>query len=679
MSVRDASQAGAGSATKSLDPATQVVVNLVLSSDVRTGNMMPGWDIELARQKLLFFTRPADFPSRLGAIVECLDEQVRSGGLDTRKRCIAFLLGVTDSLGSIVELHHSLQSAELHGDHVLPDAAAALCREELAKLVAEWERVAPDAAKAALDEIKAEDLAVNKGDNLYIAWAKNWEEETGADPYSSVGEFLKCFKALYDPSTYYVALFLAWERGETKTQFFNDYGLQAARCRKIGSQGGTTNPAIAVMGEDDLDGRDNIRGEDAIRFIARFPNKWREIRKVIAGEQISRRENDEWAATAFTEWVVVDAMLGLRSVFLLKGLGRVAFQLRPDWHGEEKKLAYAGGEIYERLGRRVKVFDDILLDGAGEPYAAVARPRIGKSNNHFKISCTSQVALNIVRAFNAGRHPNYPDAIKERMFTNMTLSYDVSQMVASSLAVEEGIAEYEKRTGEEVDDGRGGSVITSMIGRFNDAIRVYRVEQLLAALPEGSPSKSEIKPAAVKSLEDAPLNAPEFKAALEEAGVDFDPAAEEDAIDHAGTLTTKRAVMHLEHKYGWKRTRMLTASKRKFHQNTDLLDVPFSTDFGNIQRMYLELHKAGVLEIKSWRTLADGMNPDGTPAAGSVWERRSEVLARIWPGWEKAFDPQGVAPEEYITTIYVPPTLNQFTGFWVENVARAKAARESGE
>ncbi len=549
----------------------------------------------------------------------------------------------------------------------------------MAKLLEEWERVVLDAAKAALDEIKAEDLAVNKGDNLYIAWAGNWEEESGADPYSSVAEFLKCFKALYDPATYYVGLFLARERGETKTQFFNDYGLHAARCRKIGSLGGTTNPAIAVMGEDDLDGKGNIWGEDAVHFITRFPNKWREIRKVIAQGQISRGEDDDWGATAFTEWVVVDAMLGLRSVFLLEGLGRVAFQLRPDWHGEEQKLAYLGGEIYERLGQRVKVFDDILLDGAGEPYASVAAPRVGKSNNHFKISCTSQVALNIVRTFNAGRHPDYPDAIKERMFTNMTLSYDVSQMVASSLAVEEGIAEYEKRTGEKVDDGQGGSVVTSMIGRFNDAIRVYRVEQLLAALSDGSPFKAEIKPAAVKSLRDAPVNTPEFKDALEKAGVDFDPEAEEDAIDHAGTLATKRAVMHLEHKYGWKRTRMLTASKRQFHQNTDLLDVPFSTDFGNIQRMYLDIHKSGGPKIDSWRTLADGMNPDGTPATGSVWEKRSQVLARIWPDWEKAFDPEGVAPEEYINTIYVPPTLSQFTGFWVENVARAKAARESGE
>lgn len=666
-------------ARSTLDASSQVIADLVLDNDSRTEGMIPGWDIELARQKLLFFTPPAEFPARLAAISEKLGNAFHPGASELRKRCIAFLLSVADSLNSVVELHHNLQSTRLHGDKVLADAAVAECYQEAVELLETWEKEAPDAARAALDGIKLEDLAVNKGDNLFIAWAKDCEMMQGVDPYSSVAEFLKCFKSLYDPETYYVALFLARERGETKTQFFNDYGLHAARCRKLGSLGGTTNPAIAVMGEDDLDGKGNMWGHGATSFITARPNKWREVRKVIAREQIQRGERADWSATAFTEWVVVDAMLGLRSVFLLEGLGRVAFQLRPDWHLDEEKLAYAGGQIYERLGQRVSVFDNILLDGAGEPYASIAAPRVGKSNNHFKISCTSQVALNIVRAFNAGFHPDYPDAIKERMFTNMTLSYEVPQMVASSLAVEEGIAEYEKRTGEKVDDGQGGSVVTSMIGRFNDAIRAYRVEQLLSALSSKSRFRSEIKPPAVKSLADAPMNTAEFKSALAKVGLRFDPEAEEDAIDHAGTLVTKRAVMHLEHKHGMKRTRMLTASKRKFHQNTELLDVPFSTDFGNIQRMYLELKQVGSLNVESWRTLYDGMNPDGTPAPGSVWEKRSQVLARIWPDWRKAFDPEGVRPEEYADTIYVPPTLNQFIGFWHENVARAHAAREELE
>jgi len=95
--------------------------------------------------------------------------------------------------------------------------------------------------------------------------------------------------------------------------------------------------------------------------------------------------------------------------------------------------------------------------------------------------------------------------------------------------------------------------------------------------------------------------------------------------------------------------------------------------------MYLDLAKSGGPEIKSWRTLHDDMNRDGTPVPGSIWDTRHRTLLRIWPDWVKAFEPDGVAPEDYITSIYVPPTLNQFLGFWAENVARAKAARESAE
>lgn len=658
-----------------LDTASQTIVSLVLGKDPRTRDMMQGWAIEVARQKLLFFTTPAEFPVRLGAVAGALSRAFDEGSEETQTRCMAFLLGIADSLNSIVELHHNLQNAKLHKE-LLPDSTVAQCCEQAVKLLTAWEEKTPNAARTVLDCIKLEDLAVNKGDNLFIAWAKNQEMMQGVDPYSSISNLLDCFKGLYAPETYYVALFLAWERGETSTQFFNDYGMQAARCRKIGSLGGTTNPAIAVMGEDDLDGKGNIWGDAATSFISARPNKWREIRKVIAREQAMLNEADDWAATVFTEWVVVDAMLGLRSIFLLEGLGRVAFQLRPDWHRDEKALTYAGGKIYDILSERMKIFDDLLLEGASEPYISIASQRVGKPNNHFKIACTSQAALNVVKAFNAGYHPDYPDALKERMFTNMTLSYEVPQMVATWLAVEEGIADYEKRTGEKVDDGQGGSVITSMIGRFNDAIRTYRIEQLLAALPESSRFRTEIKSSAIKSLASAPINTEEFKAEIKKAGLKFDPEAEEDAIDHAGSLCTKRAAMYIKHKYGSDRNRLLTASKRKFHQNTDLLDVPFSTDFGNIQRMYLDLKLSGDFAVDSWRTIYDGMNEDGTPEKGSIWEQRSYILSQIWLDWRKAFDPEGVQPREYLTTIYVPPTLSQFIGLWSENIARAKAARQ---
>jgi hypothetical protein len=649
------------------DVTAEVVLNLVMDADERTDGMMPGWDIELALQKMVFLTTPAEFPTVFESVARTLEGKFANAGTELKERAISFVLGLAESLSSPVELHHNLQNTNLHSEILSPSEAARYAKSA-ADLVKNWSMRDPVAFTNVTNRIRAEDMAANKGDNLFAGWAMKWEKDNGRNPYATASDYLTCFTRLYQRGMYYPDLYFAREEGHTKTQFFNDYGLQAARCRRMGSLGGTTNPAIAVLGEDDMSGKDNIWGQEVIDFIRRYPNKWHDVRKIIAKEQIAKGETDDWGAVKFTEWVVVDAMLGLRCVFLLKGLGRVAFQLRPDWHNDEKKLTYLGGQVYDILCSRVKVFDDILLDGASPLYVRAAASRIGKSNNHFKIACTGQAALNVVRSFNAGYSKAYPDAIKERMWTNVTLSYEVPQMYAASLATEEGLRDYTARTGESVDDGQGGSVVTSMIGRFNDAIRDYRVKALIAALPESSKFKS-LDPASVKKLTDPVINNDEFIAEAKVAGIDFDPVAEEDAIDRAGTLATKRVVILLEKNEGWPRTRILTASKRNFFQNTELLDVPFSTDFGNIQRMYMDVMP---LEITNWKTIYDDMDSDGWPVAGSIWAKRHEILSRIWPDWSKVMDPNGVKPEEYETAIYVGPTLKQFTGMWNENVARAK-------
>jgi len=643
----------------------EVILNLVMDADKRTEGMMPGWDLELARQKMLFFTPRCEFERDFGAVSHSLDAKFSEIGSALRERAISFMLGIAESLLSPVELDQNLLNPKFCCCESTSEARLGEISGAAAELVKKWAAIDKAAFLAVTSLIKLEDCAVNKGDNLFTGWARKWHSENGRDPYATVDDYLDCFGALYQRGMYYPDLYFTREQGQTKTQFFNDYGLQAARCRRMGSLGGTTNPAIAVAGEDDMSGKGNIWGQDTIDYITGFPNKWHEVRRIIAKEQIAKGEADDWGAVKFTEWVVVDAMLGLRSIFLLRGLGRVAFQLRPDWHNDEKKLTYAGGEIYSILCNRVKIFDEILLDGASEIYIKATAPRVGKSNNHFKIACTGEACLNTVRSFNAGRSEKYPDAVKDRMFTNVTLSYEVPQMYAASMATENGIRDYEKRTGEKVDDGEGGSVVTSMIGRFNDAIRDYRVKALMAAVPEDK----RTDPASVKKLTDASVNNADFIAACKSAGIDFDPESEEDAIDRAGTLCTKRVVILLEKREKLARTRILTASKRNFFQNTELLDVPFSTDFGNIQRMYMAQMP---LTISNWKALYEDMDADGNPVSGSIWAKRSETLARIYPDWSKMLETDGVQPSEYETAIYVAPTLKQFIGMWNENIARAK-------
>ena len=208
-----------------------VILDLVRGVDPRTRNFMPNWDLETARQKLLFFTAPKDFAAVCEAILPVMDDAFATGSPNDRRRLAAFLVHIADSLNSKVELSHNLQNKDLHGDAVLSDEAVGSVRRDAESILSEWEKTDKDAVVAALSDIKAEDIAVNKGDNLFIAWAREWEKKNGRDPYGSIADFLSCFKGLYAPETYYVSLYFAWRAGKTQSQFFNDYGLHAARCR----------------------------------------------------------------------------------------------------------------------------------------------------------------------------------------------------------------------------------------------------------------------------------------------------------------------------------------------------------------------------------------------------------------------------------------------------------------
>ncbi|MCX8053979.1 MAG: hypothetical protein N3B12_09235, partial [Armatimonadetes bacterium] len=283
----------------------QVILNLVLSQDKRTEGMMPGWDIELALQKLIFFTAPGEFPSVFEIVSRELDNEFANSDSAMRQRMIQFMLGVAESLLSPVDLDHNLSRHEFHGSNALSGGPVAYFRKTATDLVKNWFDQDRESFLTVTARIKAEDLAANKGDNLFAGWARKWETENGRDPYTSVDDYLSCFGALYQRDMYYPALYFAREDGKTKTQFFNDYGLQAARCRRMGSLGGTTNPVIAVAGEDDMSGIGCIWGEEATKFICQFPNKWHEVRKVIAKEQVAGGYPDDWGATRFTEWVVV--------------------------------------------------------------------------------------------------------------------------------------------------------------------------------------------------------------------------------------------------------------------------------------------------------------------------------------------------------------------------------------
>lgn len=641
----------------SLAKRTQIdaVLSLLKRTDARTKEMLSDEPIRVATEKVLFFTTPAEYRGLAEDLRVAI--QAAFGGAEhaLQERLLTFALDWADSLNSPVELHHNLASTSLHGDLVLTDAEVATEREKAATLVYRLGAAAPKVERKALDwkRTYTDNINSSKRLNLFKAWAERWQERTGQDPFGSSKAYLSHRAELFQRGNYYVDLYFARAEGETITQFFNDYGEQAEDCRKIGSLGGTTNPAIATLGEDDV------------------PRKWAEARRKVAEKQLAEGHDDDWGASAFTEYVVVNAMLGQRPVFLLEGLGRIAYQLRPDKHDDLSHLLETGPEIYRRLSARMAVFDEILLEGADPKYREIAGERVGKANNHFKVSVAGPVALKVLREFNAGNNK-----YSERLYTNATVTHDVPQICAALDALQEGMAEWERKTGkqcvEEASGGHQGSVITSMMGRFGDAKRQDRLDALTKALESGGPPRELLEAARDKKLllTDPTVNSAEVIASLRVRGVEFRPKEEEDAIVNFATLVTKVAVNYAVSKYGAVRgNRILSASKRFFGQNLDLENAHrYSTDFGDVQ--------AGSLDAKYELRVEPlaGLDPETglpTESAGGVWWNRLQVLRRIFPDADKLLTPGGIAPEDYLKQRYNQATLGDFIGKWRLNVARA--------
>ncbi|MCS7253895.1 MAG: hypothetical protein RMK18_00935 [Armatimonadota bacterium] len=652
----DCDPIGVSVATERMQRLLKTILNVVCGNDKRTRHLMDGDDARIAAYKLVFFTTPSEYRRLASAIRDELKSRFPDADAELRRRYIQFALYWADSIHSPVDLDHNLTRVEWHGESILTDGEIEAEREQLLSLLSWMQEQDTKTAVEVLDYLRQYAFNVNsvKGENLFRAWALKWEAENGEDPFGTLENYIKHRAALFARGNYYVEQYFARRAGKTITQFFNDYSEQADDCRKLGSLGGTTNPVIATLGEDDI------------------PRKWAPVRRRIAEQQIKDGLDDEWAGTTFTEEVVVNAMLGQRPVFLLEGLGRVAFQLRTDKHEDLEYLLNEAPEIYMRLCRRLKPVDEILLEDADELYHRLSKGRIGQSNNHFKVSVTGLVGLKVLREFNAGNNK-----YGVRLYTNATVTHDLSQIAASVDAEIEGMMRYKQKTGEQLAEEitEGGSVVTSMMGRYLDAMREERLEIILNAIDE--PLRSEVKSKLKKgaTLDDPVLKDERVLAELRSKGIEFNPDEEEQAIKDLPTLITKMAVIYAVRKYGWQvGNRILSASKRNFEQNTDLEnEVRYSTDFGDIQALSIgREYKPNEEPLKGfdWETAMPVEDENNR------WWRVYKAILRMYPDGEKHLQFGGFKPEEWMERRYNKATWQQFTDKWWFNCKRARMCVE---
>ena len=631
--------------------------DLIVGKDPRTATWLFEEPSRVAATKLMFMTTPDEYRDLVEPLQSYLSQRYSELNTEEQVRLFSFAVLWAESFHSPVDLSHNLTSDRPHKNQILSDTEIEQQCQSLLEWVESLSQQNPSVEKRFLSEQRDYTFAVNsaKGLNLFKRSAERWLE-TGRDPFGCIREYLAQRASLFARGNYYVDLYFSFSEGKSITQFFNDYGEQAEDCRKIGSLGGTTNPVIATLGEDDL------------------PGKWGEARRKLVEIARSEGYDDEWAATAFTELVVFNAQLAQRPVFLLKRLGRISFQLRTDKAEDVDYLLSETPEIYARLCERLQVVDEILLEGSDPSYQDCAHGARGVSNNHFKVSVSGPAALRALTEFNSGNN-----RLDTRLFTNATVTHDLSQITAALDATLAGAEQWERRTGEPMieNDGHFGSVVTSMMGRYVDAMRARRIQQLSQSLGSDDPWTEKIQPCLSGKipLTSEPLNQTELVDALRSRSEDYRPDSEEDAIRNVATLITKIAILYAIRKYGEEKgNRLLSASKRFFQMNTDLENGHrFSTDFGDIQAESIDVTYQE--QPDPWAGF-DKETGEVIESEDNPWWQRIQEIRRIFPEAERHLTPGGITPEEWMDQPYNQATMKEFTAKWWLNVERARQSVE---
>ena len=271
-----------------------------------------------ARDNLLFFTPPAEFPRRLSSLRQALDDRFARAQGAEQEQVLRFLADMAISLRSFLPAWN-LRSG-LGGAQLEEEAAAT------ANLAA---RLAATAAPGVVSALLAD----------WLAYARaRLEAEKAADPAAmaahlvgdSVAHYIERMSAAVT-SGYLRRVAEARYRGETITELGNDYAAYLDYAMYLGVSFETTNPPL-------ID----------VAWTA-DPARWdKVVDRIIAANPTA---SDEELARLVTLEVVFANMRLLRPIFLLTEgrMGLVSLQVNPKKHGDADSMIADATAIYREL------------------------------------------------------------------------------------------------------------------------------------------------------------------------------------------------------------------------------------------------------------------------------------------------------------------------------------------
>ena len=350
--------------------------------------MVEAGEGEEAANRLIFFSRPTDFPSHLDALRKRLAARFPEADEKFRKGCISFLSHLTLGLSSFL-VQWNLKNADLHGDAILDDARIKAEVEANLALLAEWEALAPSVAEELLGEWRQEAEA------RFVA-ERAQEPEALAEELvgSSACDYLRNMaRAIEGSNLRKIAEMRV--AGLNHTELGNDYAAFLRYALYLGASFVTTNPVLVDIA------------------WAADPDHWNPVMdRLVAADP---NADDEELARLATLEVVLANMHLLRPIFLLTrgGMGCVSLQVNPKRHGDAQAMIADATAIYGELRER--------LDG-GVPNVVFKLPGT-RAGLEACYALTSQgIGVNITVNFGLFQQLRFAEAIRQGQAIFATLT-----------------------------------------------------------------------------------------------------------------------------------------------------------------------------------------------------------------------------------------------------------------
>ena len=367
--------------------AKELQAERAFSLDDLVGMIESGESHEAAN-KLIYYSRPRDFPSQLDALRKRLAARFPKADEGFRKGYISFLSHLTLGLSSFL-VHWNLKNADLHGDEILADAQIEAEVGANLALLTEWEALAPSVAGELLEVWREEARA------RFVAERAEEPEALAEELVSnSVCDYLRNMAEAIEGSNLRKIAEMR-VAGLNYTELGNDYAAFLQYAMYLGASFVTCNPVLVD-----------------VAWVAN-PEHWNAIADRIVAEN---PQADEAAlARLMTLEIVLANMRLLRPIFLLTngGMGCVSLQVNPKKHGDAEAMIFDATAIYEEL--RAK------LDG-GVPNVVFKLPGTLAGLEACRVLTGQGIGVNITVNFGLFQQLRFAEAIRQGQAIFATLT-----------------------------------------------------------------------------------------------------------------------------------------------------------------------------------------------------------------------------------------------------------------